>query len=81
MGAFGQEVRDALKARAEYVVAGGLARREGPRIVVQPNLLTTLRRRELDAEGAKPPAETWLPYAPAANGEMVDNGLGFAVVL
>jgi hypothetical protein len=71
MGGFGQEVRDAMRARAEYLVAEGLARREGPRIIPQPNLLATLRRRELAAVGAKLSAETGLSYTPAANGEMV----------
>jgi hypothetical protein len=71
MGGFGQEVRDAMRARAEYLVAEGLASREGPRIIPQPNLLATLRRRELAAVGAKLSAETGLSYTPAANGEMV----------
>jgi type IV secretory pathway VirD2 relaxase len=71
MSGFGQEVHDAMKARAEHLVAEGFARPEGPRIVPQPNLLSTLRRRELDAAGAKLSAETGLPYAPAANGEVV----------
>jgi Protein of unknown function (DUF3363) len=71
MGGFGQEVRDALKARAEHVVAEGLARRERPRIVLLPTLLAMLRRRELDAAGTKLSAETGLPYALAANGGMI----------
>jgi Protein of unknown function (DUF3363) len=71
MGGFGREVRDALKARAEHIVAEGLARREGPHIVPQPNLPATLRRRELDATGAKLSAETGLPYTSAAGGEKI----------
>jgi Protein of unknown function (DUF3363) len=70
VGGFGQEVRDAMVA-AEHLVAEGLARREGLRIVPQPNLLTTLRRRELAAAGAKLSAETALPYTPAGGGDTV----------
>src|SRR5215471_8330716 len=71
MGGFGQEARDAIAARAEHLVAEGLARRQGQRIVLQRDLLNTLRRRELDAAGARLSAETGLPYMPAASGEPV----------
>jgi hypothetical protein len=71
MSGFGQEVRNAMEARAEHLVADGLARRQGPNIVPQRDLLATLRRRELDAVGAGLSAETGLPYTPTANGEMV----------
>jgi hypothetical protein len=71
MGGFGQEVRDALVARAEHLAAQGLAHRQGPRMVLQRDLLATLRRREVDAAGARLSAETGLPYMPAAGGEMV----------
>jgi hypothetical protein len=49
MSGFGQEVRNAMEARAEHLAADGLARRQGPSIVPQRDLLATLRRRELDA--------------------------------
>jgi Protein of unknown function (DUF3363) len=96
MSGVGQEVRNAMEARAEHLAADGLARRQGPSIVPQRDLLATLRRRELDAAGLS--AETAMPYRPAAGGEMVagtfrrrltlssgrfamiDNGLGFALV-
>jgi type IV secretory pathway VirD2 relaxase len=71
MGGFGREVRDALAARAEHLAAEGLARRVGPRIIPQRDLLATLRRRDLDTAGARLSAETGLPYTPAASGEMV----------
>ena len=70
-GGFGQEVRDALAARAEHLVAEGLARREGPRIILQPNLVATLRDRDISATVAKLAAETGLPYIPTESGEMV----------
>jgi Protein of unknown function (DUF3363) len=61
MGGFGQEARDAIAARAEHLVAEGLARRQGQRIILQRDLLNMLRRRDLDAAGAKLSAETGLP--------------------
>ena len=67
----GQEARDAIAARAEHLAAEGLARRQGQRIILQRDLLNTLRRRELDAAGAKLSGETGLPYEPAAAGEHV----------
>ena len=71
MGGFGQEARDAMAARAGHLAAEGLARRQGERIILQRNLLATLRRRELDAVGAKLSGETGLSYEPAAAGEHV----------
>lgn len=73
MGGFGRETRDALQGRAEYLVDEGLARRQGQRIIVQRDLITTLRRRELDAIGEKLSAETGLPYVKAAAGEHVSG--------
>jgi type IV secretory pathway VirD2 relaxase len=71
MSGFGQEVRNAMEARAEHLVADGLARRQGPSIVPQRDLLATLRRRELDAVGARLSNEIGMPYAPPRAGEMV----------
>jgi type IV secretory pathway VirD2 relaxase len=71
MGGFGREARDAIAARAEHLAAEGLARRQGQRIILQRDLLNTLRRRELDAAGAKLSAETGLSYTPPAGGEQV----------
>jgi hypothetical protein len=71
MGGFGQEVRDTLAAWSEHLAAEGLAHRQGPRIVPQLNLLATLRRREVDAAGARLSTENGLPYTPAAGGEPI----------
>ncbi|MGO8848194.1 MAG: DUF3363 domain-containing protein, partial [Methylocella sp.] len=71
MGGFGREVRDAMTARAEHLAAEGLARRQGQRITLQRDLLATLRRRELDAAGAKLSGDMGLPYTPAAADETV----------
>ncbi len=71
MGGFGREVRDAMTARAEHLASEGLARRQGQRIILQRDLLATLRQHELDAAGAKLSGDTGLPYTPVAAGEIV----------
>jgi len=71
MGGFGREVRDALTARAEHLADEGLARRQGQRVILQRDLLNTLRRRELDAVGSKLSAETGLPHMQATTGEHI----------
>lgn len=71
MGGFGREVRNALTARAEHLADEGLARRQGQRVILQRDLLNTLRRRELDAVGAKLSTETGLPHMKAATGEHI----------
>ncbi|MEQ1888553.1 MAG: DUF3363 domain-containing protein [Alphaproteobacteria bacterium] len=73
MGGFGREVREALAARAVYLAGEGLARRQGQGIILQRDLLNTLRRRELDAVGSKLSTETGLPHTQAATGERVDG--------
>jgi type IV secretory pathway VirD2 relaxase len=70
-GGFGREVSDALEARAEHLVAEGLARGQGQRVVFARDLLDTLRRRELDIAGARIATETGLPRHTAAEGETV----------
>ncbi|WOJ88345.1 DUF3363 domain-containing protein [Methylocapsa polymorpha] len=73
MGGFGREVRDVMAARAEYLAKEGLARRQGQRVILQRDLLDALRRRELDAVGAKLSAETGLPHVQADVGEHVSG--------
>ncbi len=70
-GGFGREVREAMDARAEHLADEGFARREGQRIILQRNLLATLRRRELDAMGEQLSAETGLQHVKAQAGEYV----------
>jgi hypothetical protein len=60
-GGFGAEVRRAMDARTDHLVREGLARRFGERTVFERGLIDTLRRRELDAVGAKIAGETGLP--------------------
>ncbi len=71
MGGFGRETRDAMEARIEHLVQEGLARRQGRRVILQRDLLDTLRRRELDGVGARVSAGTGLPRVKAASGEHV----------
>lgn len=68
---FGAEVRRAMDARTDHLVREGLARRYGERVVFERGLLDTLRRRELDAVGAKIAGETGLSYRPTQAGEKI----------
>jgi len=71
MGGFGAEAQAAMEARTDHLVEEGLARRQGQRIIFARDLLETLRRREVDATGAKLAAETGLPHIQATTGEHV----------
>lgn len=48
---FGAQVRDAIFSRGEFLIEQGLAERQGKRLVLARNLLSTLRDRELAAIG------------------------------
>ena len=73
LGGFGGEVRDALDARAEHLVGEGLARRRGQRILLQCDLLATLRQREFDAVGKTLSAQTGMPHVKPQPGETVSG--------
>jgi hypothetical protein len=70
-GGFGGEVREALKSRTDQLVSEGLARRSGQRLILQRDLLESLRNRELDAVAARLSAESGLRQLGAAPGEHV----------
>lgn len=70
-GGFGAEVREALDRRAEHLIGQGLAERQNRGVSFNRNLIETLRRRELDAVGAKLAAESGRPFNKAAVGEYV----------
>jgi type IV secretory pathway VirD2 relaxase len=55
---FGGEVRTALDQRADHLVAQGLARRQGPRVIFSGNLLATLKSRELESTANRLTAQT-----------------------
>lgn len=69
MGGFGSEARGAMQPRAEHLIGEGLPQRQNQRIVFQRDLLTSLRRRELDDATAKLSVETGLPHMQAVAGE------------
>jgi type IV secretory pathway VirD2 relaxase len=71
MGGFGREVREAMKARTEYLIQEGMARQQGDHVTFERNLLATLRQRELDEAAGKLSATTGLPRVEAAAGEHV----------
>lgn len=70
---FGLEVRDAMKVRAAFLEAEGLARRQGGRLSLEPGLIETLRRRELDAARDAIAARSGLSHRPAAPGERMSG--------
>lgn len=72
-GGFGAEVQAAMAARTEHLIGEGLAERQGRRIVFARNLLSTLRRRELDALGANLAGETGKTFNQRAAGEYVSG--------
>lgn len=69
--AFGAEVRKAMERRVDHLAEGGLARRQGQRVIFARDLLNTLRRRDLTEAASKLTAETGLVHRPAADGEHV----------
>jgi type IV secretory pathway VirD2 relaxase len=68
---FGAELRQAMDRRIDHLVEQDLARRQGQRVIFAPDLLNTLRRRELDEAAARLSAETGLAHRPSAEGEHV----------
>lgn len=68
---FGIAARGAMERRVEHLVGEGLARRQGPRVILARDLLNTLRRRELDAAVSRLSAETGLLHRPSSEGEHV----------
>ena len=59
---FGAEVSKALEGRLGFHIAEGFAQRQGGRIILQRNLLETLRQRELDRAGEKLSQELGLTH-------------------
>ncbi len=72
-GGFGQEVREAMAARADHLVSAGLARRQGQTVIFQRDLLDTLAKRELEDAAQAISARTGLPHRPSASGELVSG--------
>jgi len=68
---FGAEVEGALAQRTKHLVAAGLARRQGQRVIFARDLLNTLRQREVEAVAARVAAETGKAWRPAREGDSV----------
>lgn len=63
---FGREVREAMAAREEHLVAEGMATRRGSRVTLAPNLIDTLRTADLRDAVARIAQRTGLtPYETA----------------
>jgi type IV secretory pathway VirD2 relaxase len=80
-GGFGAEVRVAMDRRVDYLVEEGFARRQGRRTIFARDLITTLRRHELEDAAAKLSAETGLAYRPSVEGEHVSGAYRQRVTL
>jgi type IV secretory pathway VirD2 relaxase len=80
-GGFGAEVREAMDKRADRLAEMGLARRQGSFTSFSPDLLNTLRKRELDETTAKLANETGLAHHPSGEGEHVTGIYRQRVVL
>jgi len=68
---FGAEVRAALDRRIDSLAEQGLARRDGDKVTIGRNLVSTLRSRELDAVGQRLASETGLTHLPVETGDRV----------
>ena len=68
---FGAEVRTALDRRIDSLAEQGLARRDGEKVTIGRNLVSTLRDRELDVVGQRLASETGLAHLSAESGELV----------
>jgi hypothetical protein len=70
---FGAEVRAALDRRIDTLTEQGLARRDGDKVTIGRNLISTLRQRELDKVGQRLTSETGLAHLPAEVGESISG--------
>jgi len=70
---FGREVREAMDRRRQWLIAEGLAQQEQGRVMVRANLLSTLRRRELNQIAGQLSDQLGLAYTEARPGERIDG--------
>jgi len=64
---FGADARNAVCARVDFLVERGLAERRDQRAFVAPNLLKTLRDRELAGTATQIARETGLAHRPVTD--------------
>jgi Protein of unknown function (DUF3363) len=62
-----------MDRRIDHLVEQDLARRQGQRVIFARDLLSTLRRSELDETTSKLSADTGLTHRPSAEGEHVSD--------
>jgi type IV secretory pathway VirD2 relaxase len=72
-GGFGAEVRAALDRRIDALAEQGLARRDGDKVTLDRNLISTLRNRELDIVGRRLASETGLANLTVEAGESISG--------
>ena len=70
---FGAEVRQAMEQRRQWLIAEGLAQEEQGRVMVRANLLSTLRRRELNRIAGQLSDQLGLAYTEARPGERIEG--------
>ncbi len=68
---FGSEVKEALQQRGDFLAEQGLAEKRGQRVILAPNLLATLRNRELARTAQDIAADTGLEHRPVTDGQRV----------
>jgi hypothetical protein len=68
---FGAEVEQAKIARAEHLAEQGLARRQGTRIILARNLISTLRDREVANAASAIAHRTGLEHVPGEEGDRI----------
>lgn len=78
---FGAEVKAALQQRVDFLAEQGLAEQRGQRVILAPNLLATLRGRELAKAAQDIAAKTGLEHRPVSDGRHVAGIYRRSVVL
>ncbi len=68
---FGSEIREAMSARADHLIAAGLARRQGQRLIFAQGLLDTLKTRDLEDAARRIATRTSLVHRPSVTGNYV----------
>lgn len=68
---FGLELQNAMRDRAAFLEREGLAHRQAGRLALEPGLIETLRRKDLEAAGAAISARTGLEHRKSAPGEQL----------
>jgi type IV secretory pathway VirD2 relaxase len=80
-GGFAAEVRNALQARAHFLVGHGWAEQRDGRLIVQRDLIPMLRARDLEAAGRLMARETGLAYLPLSGHGPVSGTYRRSIVL